>query len=304
MAGGLRIPTEEYRQRQRLRRAYASFLRRFESGAFALGVSIRHTASHMDTTGGALLPPSPEPIPAISGRRIDWTPRDVLIGVLLLVGALWLPQIPLIPLGLAIDTESRGFLLPAMAVTALTYVAIAAVAARMTFLKYGGGWERLGVRGINGRTLAWAGGAFVAALVVSYAYAIFVDQYATFLKQGCEDQVPGFIRHDALILALASFAAVVCAPAAEELFFRGFAFPGLARAWGAPAGIVLSGLLFGSAHLLGNPVLYKSLIQFAAIGMVFAFTYWKSGNIFASMLAHFTFNLLGVISLAATTCHN
>lgn len=255
----------------------------------------------MDITAGAPLPPSPTPSNEISGRRIDWTPRDVVIGVLLLIAALWLPQIPLVPLGLAFGTKARAFLIPGMAVTALTYVFVAAIAARMTFLKYGGSWERLGVRRLDGRTFLWAGFAIVGALVVSYAYGA-LTQYVTVLKQGCADQVPDYIRNDALILAMASAAAVLLAPAAEELFFRGFTFPALARAWGVPAGIVASGLLFGTAHLLGNPLLWKSLIQFALIGMVFSFAYWKSGSIFSSMMAHFTFNLLGVITLAATTC--
>jgi membrane protease YdiL (CAAX protease family) len=114
--------------------------------------------------------------------------------------------------------------------------------------------------------------------------------------------VPESIRASALLLAMSSFLAVIFAPACEELYFRGFVFPGLARAWGPAAGIVASGLLFGSAHLLGNPTLYKSMIQFTAIGMVFAFAYWKSGNILSTMLAHFTFNLIGIVTIASTTC--
>lgn len=69
----------------------------------------------------------------------------------------------------------------------------------------------------------------------------------------------------------------------------------------APA-VIVSGLMFGSAHLLGNPMLYKSLVQFALIGMVFALVYWRSGNLLSTIGAHFTFNLMGVALIAATTC--
>lgn len=255
----------------------------------------------MDIAAGSPLAPPPSRPAEIGGRRIDWTPRDVVIGVLLLIGALYVPQIPLLPFALAFGTETRGFLIPGTAITVLAYVLILWVAARMTFLKYGGGWERLGVRPLTGSTFLWGGFALAGALIISYAYSALA-QYVTVLQQGCGDQVPTYIRNDALVLALTAAVAVLLPPAAEEPFFRGFVFPGLARAWGIPAGIIISGLLFGSAHLLGNPLLWKSMIQFSLIGMVFAFAYWKSGNIFSSVMAHFTFNLIGVIALAATTC--
>jgi len=255
----------------------------------------------MDVTAGSPIPPSPTPATEIAGRRIDWTPRDVLIGVLLLIGALFVPQIPLLPFGLAFGTETRGFLIPATAVTALAYVLILGIAARMTFLKYGGGWERLGFSRSTGSTFLWGGAALAGALIVSYAYGA-IAQAVPALQQGCADQVPLYIRNDALVLALTAAVAVLLPPAVEEPFFRGFVFPGLARDWGIPAGIIVSGVLFGSAHLLGNPLLWKSFIQFSLIGMVFAFAYWKSGNIFSTVMAHFTFNLIGVIALAATTC--
>ncbi|HYM14836.1 MAG TPA: CPBP family intramembrane glutamic endopeptidase [Dehalococcoidia bacterium] len=259
----------------------------------------------MDIAAGSPSLPPPSRTGDVSGRHIDWTPRDVAIGILLLVGVLVVLPIPVVVIALLFTGQhSLAFLTIEALVGAPLYLLIAAIAASRTFGKYGGGWARLGVRMPNGGTLAWAGAAFAGALAVSIAYGVIIDAFGlNFLKQGCADQVPTEIRSQPYILAITAFLAVVFAPMAEEFFFRGFVFPGIARSWGVPAGIVVSGLLFGSAHLLGNPYLYKSLIQFAAIGMIFAFTYWRSGNIFSSMLAHFTFNLLGVITLAATTCH-
>ena len=104
------------------------------------------------------------------------------------------------------------------------------------------------------------------------------------------------------MLALTAAVAVAIAPPCEELFFRGFVFPGIARSWGVPAGIAASGLLFGASHLLGDPYLYKSLVALSLVGCVFAFVYYKSGNLLSTMFAHFTFNLIAVIALAASTC--
>jgi membrane protease YdiL (CAAX protease family) len=258
----------------------------------------------MDIAASSMLPPDPRP--QLSGRQVDWTLRDVGIGLLLLIGVLVVAPIPIVLIAALLfrDQHSQGFLTTEVVVGAPLYLLIAGIAARQTFIKHGGGWGRLGVHPLTWPVLGWACGAFVSALAVGIAYNAVIEAFDLgFLKQGCADQVPTDIRAHAYILALASFLAVCFAPVAEELFFRGFVFPGLARAWGVAAAIVTSGLLFGSAHLLGNPYLYKSLVQFAAIGMIFAFVYWKSGNIFASMLAHITFNLIGVITLASTTCH-
>ena len=258
----------------------------------------------MDIAAGAPYPPDTPQAPEVSGRRIDWTPKDVLIGVLLFMGVFLILPLPVVvPLAVLFDSDSRPYLVISIIASAPIYLAIAWIAVRMSFGKYGGGWGRLGVQRITGRTLLWAAIAFAGAFTVSILYGVIIEAaHLDFLKQECADQVPENIRSDAVLLAMSSFLAVLFAPVCEELYFRGFVFPGLARAWGPAAGIAASGILFGSAHLLGNPTLYKSMIQFSAIGMVFAYAYWKSGNIVSTMLAHFTFNLIGIVTIASTTC--
>jgi membrane protease YdiL (CAAX protease family) len=258
----------------------------------------------MDIAAGSTVPPATPQLPEVSGRFIPWTPRDVLIGVLLFIGAFLILPLPVaVPLVFLFDSESKPFLIISILASAPIYLVIAWIPAHLTFQKYGGGWGRLGVAPPTLAVLGWAGVALVAALAVSMIYAAVINVFhIDALNQNCADQVPESIRSSALLLGLSALLAVVFAPVCEELFFRGFIFPGLARAWGPVTGIAASGILFGSAHLLGNPTLYKSMIQFSAIGMVFAFVYWRSGNIFSSMLAHFTFNLIGIIAIASSTC--
>ncbi|MBI5284256.1 MAG: CPBP family intramembrane metalloprotease [Chloroflexi bacterium] len=260
----------------------------------------------MDIAAGAPFPPATPLPPEVSGRAIPWTPKDVLVGLLLFIGTFLVLPLPVaLPLALLYEPDSRPFLIISIAVSVPIYLAIAGIAARMTFVKYRGGWIMLGVLPATRRTLGWALVAFVAALAVSFAYGWIIQiPGLEFLHQKCADQVPESIRSDRLLLAMSGVLAVLFAPVCEELYFRGFVFPGLARAWGPAAGIAASGILFGSAHMLGNPALYKSVIQFSAIGIVFAFAYWKSGNILSTILAHFTFNLMGIILIASTTCHD
>lgn len=228
-----------------------------------------------------------------------------MIGVALFVGVFLILPLPVaVPLALLYNADSRPAMGVGIALSAPIYLCVLWITVRMTFGKYGGGWARLGIARPTWSTVGWAAVALMAAFAAAAIYGALVSYFnVDALSQDCGDQVPQSVRSSALLMAMAAVLAVVFAPVCEELFFRGFIFPGLARAWGPIAGIAASGVLFGSAHLLGNPTLYKSMIEFSAIGMIFAFVYWRSGNIFSSMLAHFSFNLIGVITIASTTCN-
>lgn len=226
-----------------------------------------------------------------------------MLGIVCFLGAfLLVPLIPyLVLLAVFDDDESRGFLLGATALNVVVYGVIVAVAAYFTWGKYGGGWSRLGFERPRWSTLWWGLAAFVGAYAASVAWGLFVQVFET-LQQSCDDQVPMYIRDDPVVLAALAVSAIVFAPVAEEAFFRGFLFPGIARFAGVAAGVVLSGVLFGLAHLVGNPTLWKSAAQFSLIGIVFALAYWKSGNLLSTVLAHTLFNTIGVIAIVAVEC--
>ena len=94
---------------------------------------------------------APEPQPkaetkVIGAGRVDWTARDALVGIGLFFASFIGILFPIVLLGIVLEPESRTYLAIATVVTALVYVAIVWVAARMTFVKYGGGWSRLGIK--------------------------------------------------------------------------------------------------------------------------------------------------------------
>ncbi len=78
---------------------------------------------------------------------------------------------------------------------------------------------------------------------------------------------------------------VIAAPLGEELFFRGFALPALARGMGAPAAVVVSGLLFSLLHM--DPVGFIGLWE---LGILFGVLRWATGSIWPAVLAHATNN--------------
>ncbi len=234
------------------------------------------------------------------GPQVPWSVKDVAWSLLLFAGALFIPQIPLVFVINDVDHLTRNEALGAWVASGLSFTGIALVAFWFAMKKRSSPASFLGYRAPSWPTLGWAVVAFVGGFAIALVYGLFAE--ALGWEQKCDDQIPIDIRRDALLLALFSFQAVIFAPIAEETYFRGFAFGGVARSWGVPAGIVVSGVLFGGAHLLGNPYLYKTLPLFAVLGMLFAFCYWKSGNIFSTMLAHFAYNLVSVIFIASTTC--
>ena len=136
------------------------------------------------------------------------------------------------------------------------------------------------------------------ALVIALAYAGLVEVFdLDWLRSGCAEQVPKEVRETRALLALASLTVIVFAPVCEELFFRGFVFPGLSNRWGVVVGIIASGVIFSSVHLL-----YKSFVPIAGVGMVFAYAYYRSRNIFTTMLAHIAFNSLSIAAIAGGSC--
>lgn len=253
----------------------------------------------MEITADAGLPPREGAF-----GDVPWTARDVLVGFVLLVVVLYVPSIIVVaPLLVFFDADSRPVLATAVVMAGVSSLLCGAIALRFTVQKYGVRLDALGFRPVRWSTLGWAVFALVAALGVNLGYTGIVNGLDLgFMKQKSCEQIPSDIIGDHLLLAMTTVFVVGIAPITEELFFRGFVVPGIARRWGIVAGIVATGLLFGSLHVVGNYLLYKSLIPLAATGIVFAFTYYRSKNIWSSISAHLVFNAVASIALFTTTC--
>lgn len=82
----------------------------------------------------------------------------------------------------------------------------------------------------------------------------------------------------------------VLAPAAEELFFRGYLLPRMAylKNW-AP---ILNGAFFGLYHFWQPHNWIASMI----LGIIFSFAVWKTKNVYVGMAIHCSLNILGALS--------
>jgi uncharacterized protein len=93
------------------------------------------------------------------------------------------------------------------------------------------------------------------------------------------------------VLGLLVGAALV-APVCEEIFFRGFAFPGLLNAMSALAAALLSSALFAIAHTdLG------SLVPLFVIGLVLAWARWRTNSLWPGIIIHMANNTLAAVTI-------
>jgi membrane protease YdiL (CAAX protease family) len=118
---------------------------------------------------------------------------------------------------------------------------------------------------------------------VSFLYGMAVDS-----KQ--QDILSEFPRTIGGVVLFALVAAVM-APLFEEVFFRGFLFRGFAASWGWAWGAVVSGALFGLAHLQ-----LDVFVPLFALGFVLAWVYKRTGSLWTSIAFHALFNGLSVLA--------
>jgi len=95
------------------------------------------------------------------------------------------------------------------------------------------------------------------------------------------------------ILPAMLFAAIVVAPAGEEVLFRGFLYRGFARTkrevW--PAIVVIS-LLWAALHIQYD---WTGLLQIFFIGLFLGWVRWRSGSLWLTFFLHALFNLEGTL---------
>jgi membrane protease YdiL (CAAX protease family) len=81
--------------------------------------------------------------------------------------------------------------------------------------------------------------------------------------------------------------AVVVAPVAEELYFRGFLLQGLWRSFGPRWAIVLSAVVFGIFHFGGARLqTVLPMVSATLIGLVFGYLFVRTRNLAVTVLAH------------------
>ncbi|MDG3062090.1 MULTISPECIES: CPBP family intramembrane glutamic endopeptidase [Lacticaseibacillus] len=101
------------------------------------------------------------------------------------------------------------------------------------------------------------------------------------------------LNHHQLMVAVLIIHLVVVTPIVEELIYRGMAFNLFFNSNQVWLKILLSAVLFSSAHQ-SNTIF--SFLLYAFIGIILGFVYWKSGKLQNSIALHALTNLVAVLA--------
>lgn len=132
------------------------------------------------------------------------------------------------------------------------------------------------------------GGTFFAYLL-NGALSVMFDAEAPVEQQLLQDILAG-----GWATALAMVAGVVVAPIAEEFIFRGLIFQALRRRIGLWLAACISAAVFTAVHVeiaLSQPL---ALVGLFALGVLFAWTFHRSGSLLVPILAHAVFNAISL----------
>jgi membrane protease YdiL (CAAX protease family) len=155
-------------------------------------------------------------------------------------------------------------------------------------------------RAIGWRPVRVAGGSVAASfLLITLAGMILavILQLLSALKPP-EGPVPieEFFRTRESVLILI-VAAIGMAPLVEELVFRGFLYPVLARRLGVAAGVALTGALFGLMHVPQLRGAWWQIALLFAVGVVFTWVRAASGSVAAAFFLHLGYNAMQMLSV-------
>ena len=221
-------------------------------------------------------------------------PGDIVRGLGLAAAAFFLTFLVGLAVFAAIDddpSENTEFVAIAIIVIVVDVLALMLVPALV--LRGRGAARLLGLRAPSWRALGWGLTALVAAWITIVAYQAVVEALEIEWLEPVS-AIDGEDSFTVLAAALTGVAVLLVAPLAEEIFHRGFLVGAIRRRWGAIAAVPLSAAIFSALHFDVG-----SLIPFFVVGVAFALAYLKSGNLWASISAHFVFNLVAFVVTVA-----
>ncbi|MEX1255477.1 MAG: CPBP family glutamic-type intramembrane protease [Dehalococcoidia bacterium] len=232
----------------------------------------------------------------LSGR--GWGLRDVLIGFglsglsLIVIGSLFVGG------AIAFTGEEEGTSIIAAGVigTIVFDVVLVGLVYLIIVRRYHFTWESFGFRP-PGRFWWLPPVAALGVFVVNGIYSVAMR--AMGLEWLAPDQELDDLFDTRVLLPLIGFFTLITAPIAEEIFFRGFIFPGLIGRLGVWGAALASGLFFGAVHITSVDTL-GLVIPLGGIGVFLALLYARTGSLWVSIGTHFLINAVAFTALVAS----
>jgi uncharacterized protein len=139
-----------------------------------------------------------------------------------------------------------------------------------------------------------------AYLLAGFVLSLALQILAHFLPIPKELPIDSFFQTPAEAWAL-GFISVTLAPLMEELFFRGFLYPVLARSIGMPIAIFLTALGFAALHGWQLMFSWGPVLVIFLVGLVLTIVRAKTNSVAAGVLIHMAYNGAITIAMFAAT---
>ena len=133
-----------------------------------------------------------------------------------------------------------------------------------------------------------------------FALSLALQVLAHFLPIPKELPIDSFFRTPAEAWAL-SILSVTLAPLMEELFFRAFLYPVLARRLGLPVAVFLTALAFAALHGAQLMFSWGPVLVIFLVGLVLTVVRAKQNSVAASLLIHMAYNGTITVAMFAAT---
>jgi hypothetical protein len=134
-----------------------------------------------------------------------------------------------------------------------------------------------------------AGSPAILCAIGGVAIALMVDFASSLAPVPKSLPIYKLFGTTAAAYAMAGYG-VFIAPVIEELFFRGFLFPVLARRGGVPAAVLLTSLAFMLIHVSQLAGAWLPLVILFFVGMAFTLARAWTGSVAVSYLMHVGYN--------------
>lgn len=135
--------------------------------------------------------------------------------------------------------------------------------------------------------------AWLLGLLAMIVLNVFIGAFTPNDLAGNEEAVRELVSLAPIYMV---FSAVIFAPIIEELIFRKSLSNITSNKW---LYIILSGLLFGAAHIVGS---YRNvydlfyILPYGVLGSIFAYVYYKTKNISLTIMLHMFHNSYGLLA--------
>jgi len=142
------------------------------------------------------------------------------------------------------------------------------------------------------KSLAWVrpGEQFFRLAGWGIALAVGIGLAGAVLRTPDLDMPMKRLFSDPLSIVLIGIASATVGPVCEEMAFRGFLFPLLARTMGAPLGILLSALPFALLHGPQYAWSWRHVLLITVAGVAFGYTRHRTGSTAAAAIVHAAYN--------------